>query len=95
MKQTHVQYKEHVQETEYIDLNGITFLVALHSWALLFTISTTYLINYLSQYVDFLSIFLDFLVEMQAHLAAATTSSWLQLRRAPFMCMSISNQFVA
>ena len=31
MKQTHVQYKEHVQETEYIDLNGVTFQVALHS----------------------------------------------------------------
>ena len=57
MKQTHVQYKEHVQETEYIDLNGITFLVALHSWALLFNISTTYSFSYLSQYVDFLSIF--------------------------------------
>ena len=77
MKQTHVQYKEHVQETEYIDLNGITFLVALHSWALLFNISTTYSFSYLSQYVDFLSIFLDFLVEMQAHLAATATGSWL------------------
>ena len=57
MKQTHVQYKEHVQETEYIDLNGITFLVALHSWALLFNISTTYSFSYLSQHVDFLSFF--------------------------------------